>query len=59
MLSVYFNINDDGHNAVKEWINSKDNTPRAGTLPDTQCQRFTNPKEPIPNASITANYLTV
>lgn len=28
LLSVYFNINDDGHNAVKEWLNSKDNTPR-------------------------------
>lgn len=24
MLSVYFNINDDGHNAVKEWLQSKD-----------------------------------
>jgi len=33
ILSVYFNINDDGHNAVKEWLNAKDNkeanTPRA------------------------------
>ena len=29
MLSVYFNINDDGHNAVREWLNSKDKTPRA------------------------------
>lgn len=36
LLSVYFNINDDGHNAVKEWLNSKDNkeanTPRAETI---------------------------
>lgn len=33
MLSVYYNINDDGHRAVKDWIASKDsheaNTPRA------------------------------
>jgi len=36
MLSVYFNINDDGHNTVKEWLNSKDkreaNTPRTETI---------------------------
>lgn len=36
MLSVYFNINDDGHNAVKDWLNSEDsneaNTPRANTI---------------------------
>ena len=32
LLSVYFYINDDGHNAVKEWLNSKDNTPRGGTI---------------------------
>lgn len=36
MLSVYFNINDDGHNAVKEWLNSKEsneaNTPRANVI---------------------------
>lgn len=36
MLSVYFNINDDGHNAVKDWLNSKDNreanTPRSETI---------------------------
>lgn len=36
MLSVYFNINDDGHIAVKEWLQSKDNreadTPRAKTI---------------------------
>lgn len=36
ILSVYFNINDDGHNAVKEWLNAKDNkeanTPRAETI---------------------------
>lgn len=36
ILSVYFNINDDGHNAVKEWLNSKEsdeaNTPRANTI---------------------------
>ncbi len=36
MLSVYFNINDDGHNTVKDWLNSKDiyeaNTPRANTI---------------------------
>ena len=36
MLSVYFNINDDGHNAVKEWLEAKDNkeadTPYAKTI---------------------------
>lgn len=33
LLSIYYNINDDGHNAVKEWLSSKNtteaNTPRA------------------------------
>lgn len=28
LLSVYFNINDDGHIAVKEWLKSKNKTPR-------------------------------
>ncbi len=32
LLSVYYNINDDGHNAVQKWLNSEDskeaNTPR-------------------------------
>jgi hypothetical protein len=36
MLSVYFNINDDGHNVVQEWLKSLDkreaNTPRADTI---------------------------
>lgn len=36
MLSVYFNINDDGHNAVKEWLQSKvvkeADTPYAKTI---------------------------
>jgi len=36
MLSVYFNINDDGHKTVKEWLHAKDkkeaNTPRAETI---------------------------
>jgi hypothetical protein len=36
MLSVYFNINDDGHNAVKDWLQSKDikeaDTPFAKTI---------------------------
>lgn len=32
LLSVYFNINDDGQNAVKEWLNSKDNTPRVDKI---------------------------
>jgi len=36
LLSVYYNINDDGHNTVKEWLQSKDtaeaNTPRAGKI---------------------------
>lgn len=36
MLSVYFNINDDGHNAVKEWLQSKDtkeaDTPYSKTI---------------------------
>ncbi len=26
LLSVYFNINDDGHNAVKNWFNSKNSS---------------------------------
>jgi hypothetical protein len=33
LLSVYYNINDDGHNTVKDWLKSKDikeaNTPPA------------------------------
>lgn len=36
MLSVYFNINDDGHNAVKQWLQANDNreanTPRTDTI---------------------------
>lgn len=36
MLSVYFNINDDGHYAVKDWLQSKDvkeaDTPKAKTI---------------------------
>lgn len=36
MLSVYFNINDDGHNAVAEWLHAKENreadTPFAKTI---------------------------
>ena len=36
MLSVYFNINDDGHNAVKDWLQAKDkkeaDTPFAKTI---------------------------
>lgn len=36
MLSVYFNINDDGHNAVKEWLQAKEkkeaDTPFAKTI---------------------------
>jgi len=36
MLSVYFNINDDGHNTVKEWLQSKETaeakTPRADKI---------------------------
>lgn len=36
LLSVYFNINDDGHNAVKEWLQGKDtkdaDTPLAKTI---------------------------
>ncbi|GHB70958.1 hypothetical protein [Persicitalea jodogahamensis] len=36
MLSVYFNINDEGHNVVKDWLQSKNikeaNTPRAETI---------------------------
>jgi hypothetical protein len=36
LLSVYFNINDDGHNAVKEWLQAKDkkeaDTPYAKTI---------------------------
>lgn len=30
LLSVYYNINDDGHNAVKEWLHSR-NTNEANT----------------------------
>lgn len=36
MLSVYYNINDEGHKMVKDWLLSKDtneaNTPRAGSI---------------------------
>lgn len=36
MLSVYFNINDDGHNAVKDWLQSKEakeaDTPHTKTI---------------------------
>lgn len=36
LLSVYYNINDDGHNTVKSWLKSKDtweaNTPRINTI---------------------------
>lgn len=36
MLSVYYNINDDGHKIVKDWLNSKDtweaNTPRSDKI---------------------------
>lgn len=36
ILSVFFNINDDGHNAVKEWLQAKDNkeadTPSSKTI---------------------------
>lgn len=36
MLSVYFNINDDGHKAVKDWLQAKDkkeaDTPFAKTI---------------------------
>lgn len=36
MLSVYYNINDEGHNMVKDWLLSKEtyeaNTPRASSI---------------------------
>lgn len=36
MLSVYYNINDDGHKIVKDWLKSKDtwdaNTPRSDKI---------------------------
>ena len=36
MLSVYYNINDDGHKVVKDWLSSKDtweaNTPRSDKI---------------------------
>lgn len=36
LLSVYYNINDDGHNIVKDWLRSKDtweaNTPRSAKI---------------------------
>lgn len=36
MLSVYYNINDDGHEVVKDWLSSKDtweaNTPRSDKI---------------------------
>lgn len=36
LLSVYFNINDEGHKTVKDWLKAKDdpdaNTPRAGKI---------------------------
>jgi len=28
LLSVYWNIDDDGHEAVKKWVSSKEDTPR-------------------------------
>jgi len=36
LLSVYYNINDEGHETIKDWFNSKDsfeaNTPRADKI---------------------------
>lgn len=36
LLSVYYNINDEGHKTVQDWLNSKDSpdakTPRANTI---------------------------
>lgn len=36
LLSVYYNINDDGHKAVQDWLNSRDsweaNTPRTDKI---------------------------
>jgi hypothetical protein len=34
MLSVYYNINDDGHKVVKDWLHSKDS--RAANTPRTE-----------------------
>ncbi|TCO79415.1 hypothetical protein [Marinisporobacter balticus] len=28
LLSIYWNINDDGHILIKDWLNSKEDTPR-------------------------------
>jgi hypothetical protein len=32
LLSIYWNLNDDGHKAVKDWLRSSENTPRFETL---------------------------
>jgi hypothetical protein len=32
LLSVYWNLNDDGHIEVKTWLSSKEDTPRMGTV---------------------------
>jgi len=32
LLSVYWNLNDDGHQTVKEWLRSREDTPRMGEI---------------------------
>lgn len=32
LLSVYWNLNDDGHQTVQQWLRSSDDTPRIGEI---------------------------
>jgi hypothetical protein len=32
LLSVYWNLNDDGHNVIQEWLKSEEDTPRFNTV---------------------------
>ena len=38
LLSVYWNLNDDGHQAVQEWLRSNEDTPRGGAIWAKLCQ---------------------
>jgi len=32
LLSVYWNLNDDGHTVIQEWLKSRENTPRSSDV---------------------------
>src|SRR5579871_570612 len=32
LLSVYWNLNDDGHKVIKDWVHSKQDTPKLGEI---------------------------